>query len=63
MGEEEGGRDGSADLLKMCFDLIVSVKLLLGRFHMRTMQWCVNGELRGQARQGGQLGLNGEGGG
>ncbi len=28
----------SADLLKTCFDLIVSVKLFLGRFDMRTMQ-------------------------
>ena len=28
----------SADLVKTCLDLIVSVKLFLGRFDMRTMQ-------------------------
>lgn len=28
----------SADLVKTCFDLIVSVKLFLGRFDMRTLQ-------------------------
>lgn len=28
----------SADLIKTCFDLMVSVKLFLGRFDMRTLQ-------------------------
>jgi hypothetical protein len=28
----------SADLLKTCFDLIISARIFLGRFDMRTMQ-------------------------
>ena len=30
----------SADMIKMSFDLTISLKLFLGRFDMRTMQVC-----------------------
>ena len=46
--EEDHGRYSgtSADLFKTAFDLMVSFKLFLGRFDMRTMQVC---RVKGQA--------------